>query len=372
MALTVLPPPGLPVQEILDQILDFLDRARDLKSCAMASRSLTPRAQFHLFHDIILAKPNDDPRRFDNGAACHRLFSILATSPHLAEGDPSFAMLDLAHGLIALPSVRSVHIDVQKWPFERDRYPGFASRIMTRLFRNSTSHIEILKITSLGLRDSHAQEDCEPPALAASPPTTRASIKIPRVASSPEIGEYLINPGCPFDFSQIEDVQIPGSMTPAIHKILEDARFKIKRLECSTTDLTAGLKLERFPSLTHLTISGGGHDLPSIMNTALSNTSGNGIEKVVIDIQGNTFEEWEYDELVRMDSVLSSSIVMPALQKVDIRMYDLYEGLRWDRSKRNTPFSWSQLLFARGVFEGPAPTLHAQWMSYHSFLEDFN
>ncbi|KAJ6543104.1 hypothetical protein B0H19DRAFT_1268268 [Mycena capillaripes] len=190
MTAMVLLPPGLPVQEIWDQILDLLDRARDLKSCALASRSLTPRAQFHLFHDIILAKPNDDPRRFDDGAACRRLFSILDTSPHLAryircisipfsleiltcvggmelpqlreihfcdstashfsEEDPAFATLDLAHGLIALPSVRSVHIDVQKWPFERDG-PGFASMVMSHLFRNSTSHIEILKVTSLGL-----------------------------------------------------------------------------------------------------------------------------------------------------------------------------------------------------------------------------
>ncbi|KAJ6559289.1 hypothetical protein B0H10DRAFT_1180168 [Mycena sp. CBHHK59/15] len=270
-------PLGLPVQEIWDQILDLLDRARDLKSCALVSRSLTPRAQSHLFHDIILAKPNDDPGRWDDGAACRRLFSIFATSPHLTrcircisipfsldilthvggmalprlreiqfcdstakhfsrEEDPSFATLDLAHGLIALPSVRSVHIDVQKWPFERDG-PGFASRVMSRLFRNSTSHIEILKATSLGLRDSHTQEDPAPPELTTLP-TTRASMKSLRVASSPEIGEYLTNPGCPFDFSLIEDVQIPGSMAPAIHRILEGARFKIKRIECSARHFT--------------------------------------------------------------------------------------------------------------------------------------
>ncbi|KAJ6543103.1 hypothetical protein B0H19DRAFT_1077117 [Mycena capillaripes] len=140
-------------------------------------------------------------------------------------------------------------------------------------------------------------------------------------------------------------------MTPAIHKILEGARFKIKRLECSAADLASGLKLEHFPSLTHLTISGGGHDLPSITNTALSNASGNSIEKVVVDIQGDAVEDWEYDGLARMDSVLSSAIVMPALQKVDIRMYDLHERVGWDVSKRDMPFPGSPLLSARGVFK---------------------
>jgi hypothetical protein len=49
---------------------------------------------------------------------------------------------------------------------------------------------------------------------------------------------YLINPGCPFDLSRIEDVQIPGSMSPAIYKILESARFKIKLLDCSARNFT--------------------------------------------------------------------------------------------------------------------------------------
>jgi glutamine amidotransferase PdxT len=44
---------------------------------------------------------------------------------------------------------------------------------------------------------------------------------------------YLTNPGCSFDLSRIEDVQISGSMSTTIHKILESARFKIKLLECS-------------------------------------------------------------------------------------------------------------------------------------------
>ncbi|KAJ7654367.1 hypothetical protein B0H17DRAFT_1214351 [Mycena rosella] len=73
---------GLPVQEIWDQTLDILEEDnRDLRSCALVSRSLTPQAQFHLFHDIVLSKA--DRYSYDDGAACRRLVSILVTSPHL-------------------------------------------------------------------------------------------------------------------------------------------------------------------------------------------------------------------------------------------------------------------------------------------------
>ncbi|KAF8209512.1 hypothetical protein K438DRAFT_1960510 [Mycena galopus ATCC 62051] len=386
MATMALLPAGLSVQEIWDQILDLLDRARDFKSCALVSRCLTPRAQFHLFHDITLAKPNDDPIRFDDGAACRRFFSILATSPHLAryircisipfsqdvltqvgsmdfprlreilfcdstanyssrEEDSSFATLDLAHGLIALPSVRS--------PL-------------------ATSHIETLKVNSLGLRRSHTQEHLAPPHLAASPFRTRAFIKTLRVTWSPEIGEYLLNPECPFDLSQVEDVQISGSMTPAMYEILEGARFKIKLLECSAQDLTSGLRLEHFPSLACLAISGGGDDLPGITNASLSNANGNCIAKVVIDIQGDNAEDWDNDGMTRMDSVLSSSIVMPALQKVEIWMDDFYERAgSASLSKHDMIFSWFPLLAARGVLEVPAPMTHAQWSAYGIYSHGF-
>jgi hypothetical protein len=77
-------------------------------------------------------------------------------------------------------------------------------------------------------------------------------------------------------------------------------------------DLTSGLRLEDFPSLTHLTISGDSDDL-LYMTDALSNASGNCIENVVINIQGNNGEDWDDDEMTRMEAVLSSSVVMPAL-----------------------------------------------------------
>ncbi|KAJ7496536.1 hypothetical protein FB451DRAFT_197732 [Mycena latifolia] len=183
---------GLP-QEIWDKSLDFLDDPRDLRSCALVSRSLRPRAQSHLFHDITLVKPGYNPiddffdhdptdDQFDDGAACRRLVSVLDVSPHLARhirriripfrkdflthvcgmrlsrlrdigfsscppshyhiaDDPLSSTLDLAHSLVALPSIRSVQLEVQKWPFDNTG-PGFAFKVMSRLFKNPTPHIQ--------------------------------------------------------------------------------------------------------------------------------------------------------------------------------------------------------------------------------------
>ncbi|KAJ7496544.1 hypothetical protein FB451DRAFT_197788 [Mycena latifolia] len=195
-------PPGLPIQEIWDHILDFIDGYLDLRSCALASRSFTSRTQYHLFHDIVFARPGPKAianQAYDEVAACNRLGSILAASPHLARhirrihipfcmdvlthvrgmrlprlreiefctstsraftsvDDPAFANLDLAHGLIALPSIRRVGIHVRNWPYDVTR-PGFAVRVMARLFQNPAPHLETLTVIFLGMFDAHGHSE---------------------------------------------------------------------------------------------------------------------------------------------------------------------------------------------------------------------
>ncbi|KAJ7654369.1 hypothetical protein B0H17DRAFT_1214352 [Mycena rosella] len=303
-------PPGLPVQEIWDEILDLLARARDLKACALASHAFTPRAQSHLFHGIILAQmmsplatttvqPAAVYSRFltarltsrDTSDVSAFRFPLISSVAWVACGchDPSFTTLDLAHDLIALPSVRSVHINVQRWPFEKAG-PGSASRVMVRLFQNSTSHITNLKVTSLGLGESHVPEDPVAPELGITTPPNRAAIKSLRIESSPEIGQYLVHPGCLFNLSQLEDTQVSRSLTLAITQVLERARLTIKRLEY---DLKSGLRLEGFPFLVHLTMTGDGVRLPTIAPSTISKAGGNCIETVVIEIQGDNTEDWK-------------------------------------------------------------------------------
>ncbi|KAF8209520.1 hypothetical protein K438DRAFT_1753859 [Mycena galopus ATCC 62051] len=103
-------------------------------------------------------------------------------------------------------------------------------------------------------------------------------------------------------------------MNPAMRKILEGERFKIKLLECSAGNLGPhlGSQARTLFIPTCLMISGGGDDLPGITSTSLSNASGNCIAKVVINIQGDNVEDWDDDGMTLMDSVLSSSIVPAA------------------------------------------------------------
>ncbi|KAJ7481903.1 hypothetical protein FB451DRAFT_1030631, partial [Mycena latifolia] len=68
--------PSLPVQELWDYILDYLqDSPEDLESCSLVCQSFVPRAQSHLFREIMLTPMQ--------GMAANRLAAILASSPHL-------------------------------------------------------------------------------------------------------------------------------------------------------------------------------------------------------------------------------------------------------------------------------------------------
>ncbi|KAJ7490945.1 hypothetical protein FB451DRAFT_1361655 [Mycena latifolia] len=376
-------PVGLP-QEIWDEIVDLVDDHRDLRSCASVSRALRPRAQTHLFRDINLAKPRYHPfssDHFDDGAACRRLVLILAASPHLARyirrihipfrrdfliyvcgmrlsrlydvgfsdcpkthfsypDDPSFATLDLAHGLIALPSIRTVRIEVQKWPF-KDPGPGFTFRLMNRLFQDSTQHIENLTVNFLGL------EKLATPELAVGPCASRARIKSLTLMLSPQMGDYLLRPECPFNLARLEDVQIfrSANRNPAVKKALEYGRFTVKRLECNAEDLAGGLKLERFPFLTHLQITGTTASFPVIKHRISNAGEKNCIETVILIFE-NGLSYADDKRLKRLDAVLSSSVSMPALQKVEIRLAGFFSEML-----TNVIRSSCRKLSARGMLD---------------------
>ncbi|KAJ7654370.1 hypothetical protein B0H17DRAFT_1338268 [Mycena rosella] len=380
MSSVALLPPGLPVQELWEQIIDLLDRYRDLKSCALVSRSFRPRAQHHLFQHVTF-KTADSTSGVpgDELAACLRLVSILATSPHLhchirhislpfsgeilarvcgmrlsrlleieflqtdncpSADDPSFGF---AHDLVALPSVRRVRIDVRRWSFEDG--PGISPRALSRIFQSPAPHLEHL---AFKLGNSRVQGAPATPQLAC---THRARIKSLNIMFSPEIGDYLIHPACPFDLSRLEDVQISSSMAPAIEQALEIGRFTIRRLECSADDLAWGLGLNRFPHLAHLTIIAYGSELPDVIN-GLAAASGNCIESLILVVPVDAFENWaKKDDIARLDTILSSS-AMPALQKAEIR-FNKDGSTKEHLTTRNMLRSSFPKLHVKGVLEVP-------------------
>ncbi|KAJ7694554.1 hypothetical protein B0H17DRAFT_1178558 [Mycena rosella] len=381
MSSVALLPPGLPVQELWDQIIDLLDQYRDLKSCALVSRSFRPRAQHQLFHHVTF-KTADCTSGVpgDKFAACLRLVSILVTSPHLqrhirhislpfsceilahvcgmrlsrlreieflqtdncpSADDPSFGF---AHDLIARPSVRRVRIDVRRWSFEDGA--GLSPSVLSRIFQSPAPHLQHL---AFNLGNSRIRGAPATPQLAC---THRAQIKSLNIMFSPEIGDYLIHPACPFDLSRLEDVQISSSMTPAVEQVLEIGRFTIKRLECSADDLAWGLGLNRFPYLAHLTIIAYGSELPDVIN-GLAAASSNCIESLILLVPVDMFENWaEKDDIARLDTILSSS-AMPALQKAEIRFNKDDGSIEEHLTTRNVLRSSFPKLHVKGVLEVP-------------------
>ncbi|KAJ7496538.1 hypothetical protein FB451DRAFT_1549643 [Mycena latifolia] len=392
---------GLPVQEVWDQIIDHLRGYRDLRSCALVSRAFTPRAQYHLFYNIVFQRPqagSDSFSPYDEVAFCRRLVSILAVSSHLkphirciripfctdilacvdgmrlprlreisfiecpsthvaSTADPFSTTLDLAHGLIALPSIRSVEIDVEEWPtaaaeqwFLNSVGPRFVSRAMARLFQKSTPHIEAL-VVRFAANSDELHEDSATHELALNACTNEATIKILGIWFSPEMEEFFAHPECPFDFSQLADVEIVHSMTPAIGKALEHGRFTIQRLKCWTKDLARGLRLQRFPSLTRFEIVAHAVDFPDITD-AISNVSGKCIETIIVRIIHHGGRFIEQSETGPFDTILSSPL-MPALQKVEISFMPMDKTQEDYCSKRDILHSAFPKLYARGLLEVP-------------------
>ncbi|KAJ7496537.1 hypothetical protein FB451DRAFT_197735 [Mycena latifolia] len=168
--------------------------------------------------------------------------------------------------------------------------------------------------------------------LTISPCTNRAMLKSLRIISSSAIGDYLIHPGCSFDLSRLEDVRISYSMTPVVEKALECGRFTLKRLEYSDEYIAQGPKLEHFPALTRLDVAVAKSPIGHILD-GISNAGKTCIETLCIlghfyDLPD--FENWGEDhDLERFDTILSSSSSMPALQKVEFKVYTLsWKGQR--------------------------------------------
>ncbi|KAJ6512928.1 hypothetical protein C8R45DRAFT_961759 [Mycena sanguinolenta] len=71
----------LAISELREHTVDFLSNSRaDLHSCALVSKSWVPRAQYHIFGEIILSQPL-------NGSVMkllRRLTETLEASPHIA------------------------------------------------------------------------------------------------------------------------------------------------------------------------------------------------------------------------------------------------------------------------------------------------
>ncbi|KAJ7744604.1 hypothetical protein B0H16DRAFT_1559584, partial [Mycena metata] len=272
------------IQDIWDDVISCLgDSQQDLQSCALVSRSWTPRAQYHFFRRVVIPS-HDFINPETNQSVCGRLGQTLSASPHLipfirildvpfvlhvlaqicamglthlevvafrfplSNPGPAMAVnsepnpiLDYAQQLITLPSVQKLEFSTPHIP------PGQHLSIMTRVFCNPSLRLEHLRLSGsyYGIPEVPAA------------PTQRPSIKFLHLDSSKSLGEYFTHPHCPFDLTQLVDFVLVQKMSPAMARALELGRWTLKRLVCFHDALVnQHVELSRFPSLTHLVVVG--------------------------------------------------------------------------------------------------------------------
>ncbi|KAJ6557643.1 hypothetical protein B0H19DRAFT_119373 [Mycena capillaripes] len=382
----LIPPPTFDVQDLWFHITGFLHgRTRDLKSCALVSRSLCPAAQSVLFRNIDVAPNYPIPPIVSDGKVSaaygpggHSLVEVLTTSPHLRnyihrlrieiKSDPHvliqlggmgfsslrhFSFLDQRktletqeglikplQNLIGLPTLREV---------------GVIKYLSTRIFSGHISHLNRLAFD----RVDYISLDGPTPEVGGARPEIAAL----RLEDSPVVDAWLVDSRCPFDFTRLVDVQITGrypasdrhsSSNPFVH-LLQIARTTITHLALDARNLEKfNLNLGQFPALTHLhTVAVYGEDfryMPSGMPSLEGHPTIRFITVKIIHFNDLEEELRNPDTEAKLrdtDTILAGSL--PLLQNV---------GIQWDaEGYSNSLLSVSETTV---LFQMVFPALHTR------------
>ncbi|KAJ7133671.1 hypothetical protein C8R43DRAFT_642640 [Mycena crocata] len=406
MSAITLPP------ELWGNILDSikLDHPEDLQACALVSRSMMLLAQPLHFEDVYLSSIPIHPRgsrRFIHRsvhADARSLRATLTAEPHgpqshlaglirrirvpfcmgamtplrgfvfprLQEiefypcsdhpiiGAPHYVLFEIAERLIAMESMRSVVFQGKCWPAWSSSQ---RLRAMTCLLRPTTVHLDSLTVWCVDRLDGSRERAVLGPADPdASIPRTK--LRTLGLFFSPLMGDYLTLPFCPFDLSQLVNLEI-HQFTETIGKALKAGRLSIERLKCFAEDFPEGLDLRSFPRLTHLQVHVDDDQL-DVLTNALSRIAGdNRVVTVDVDIfiSGlNSLRDWDREvapaSVQRLDDILSSLDTMPALRKVNLN-FDNLEFMEYETSNKEYSVKEGLIraafpkLEARGIVEVP-------------------
>ncbi|KAJ7744629.1 hypothetical protein B0H16DRAFT_1559645 [Mycena metata] len=331
------------IQDVWDEVISCLvDSQQDLQSCALVSRSWTPRAQCHFFRHVVI--PSHD--FLNSETHCGRLGQLLSGSPHLIpfirildipftaevlaqicamglrhlevvtfrfplsnpgsaiEADSeSNSIFDYAQHLVAVPSIQKVEFRALRLQ------PGHDLTRMTRIFCNPSLRLERLRFAGFfrGLPEAPAA------------PMRRPQIKVLHLDSSASLGEYFTHPHCPFDLTQLVEFALVQEMSPAMARALELGRWTLKRLVCSHDALVnQHVELSRFPSLTHLVVVGPQVTLADIAHAmSQSNLTPQArIQNIALILNGSGWHE-EDGRIEKLDTMLSE---IPTLVLVQVNL----------------------------------------------------
>ncbi|KAJ7114853.1 hypothetical protein C8R44DRAFT_880920 [Mycena epipterygia] len=251
----------LPVQELVDVILDYLHDSRaDLTASALVSHSFVHRAQSHLFHNISLdyQPPHPADMSISMVDKAQRLADILATSLHLADhirtlSSTSRALLPLAH---------------VRW-----------TNLHTASFRADSSFVAKSAMGSLTLEAFWAQSDIwrilaactpnltnitffqfrsrAPPAPAAdfprAPGSARSKITHLGLSFATSLGRTLCDLACPLDFSGLTSVKMRSSGDMVLD-LLFPIRDTITHVDLIMDGYHRPIDLNALPAVRHLAI----------------------------------------------------------------------------------------------------------------------
>ncbi|KAJ7848980.1 hypothetical protein B0H14DRAFT_2766538 [Mycena olivaceomarginata] len=266
-------PRSLP-QELQNSIVLLVNLTQDLRSCALVSSSILRVARSLLFRNIEVNHPrtntNDPPTAAEDRAytnmAFRRLGEVLINAPDvkgfihsltftanldvvvlLADMDLSslaelsiFGNGDNALGgdlveplqrLIGIPSLRVIELNT-----------GFSAQIF---------HFCRSDLTDLMFEDAEVEIPMDIPKLpddARRPAIAHLSLDYSWTTS-----DWLIDPDCPFNLTQLVSVVIVASLSDSARLVIASSRRTITDLTLSAEDLiSAPLDLAQFPALTQI------------------------------------------------------------------------------------------------------------------------
>ncbi|KAJ7455796.1 hypothetical protein FB451DRAFT_1373097 [Mycena latifolia] len=352
------------LQELCDQIACHIalhdSSQADLKSTALVCQTLCSSAQSQIFRHVELdpwALPQGFMHDVDTAlaagaSAARRLSAVLTASPHLLRhirdlsvlaGSeilefvsnlrfpllrkikigfqtiwPDENVLRLSRDLIGLPSIREVEIvdlhigiDVPDDP----RLNFFPS-----LFETCTRDISSLAFISV------IPSSALPTTSAPRPTGQRAQINRLRLRWSERLGNWLISPSCPFDFTHLVDFETDATRKNSdMLQVLTVARLSIIRLQM-IGDLAFLVNFSEFPTLTCLEVYYSNYEAIATLHP------NNRVATIGLHAPVGAFEALEEFKILGLeapigfDSVSSADAFiakfpLPSLRQVEVQIY---------------------------------------------------
>ncbi|KAJ6576162.1 hypothetical protein DFH09DRAFT_1361732 [Mycena vulgaris] len=333
------------IQELCDQISNHMalhaTSHDDLKSTALVCHTLCISAQRQIFRHINL---DPLPRRasaYSAGSrstgesvlgaatsALRRLSAVLTASPHLLRSITSVSILASPEILEPLSSIRFPVIEkisfsflemqplddnIIRWTRDWIALPsirevvliGFCQKLVmdhiSAIFDTCSPNLDALTITVLFTLDPS-------PASASHPREPRARIK--RLKLNTVIGDWLIVPSSPFDFTGLVDVEITGRENPAVLQVLTSSRRSIRRLRI----IGAILNLAEFSALTCLEMELSRRGVISSLKPE------NAVETLVLHVRASEFGRGGIIQTFWATDLVVAKSPMQGLRQVEVRI----------------------------------------------------